>query len=325
MTDNLPHAIEILRSGGPQTWIVGSHVSPDGDTLGSGIAMKVLLRSLGHRVFHLCPDPVPELYRFMPGSNEVLDEWPEHLGSEVGLVTCDVADFGRLGRMAERMAFLSPIVNVDHHMSNPGYGHVNVIFPDAAATGEVVYHLFKHFEVELNAEAAHAIYVAIVTDTGSFAYEATSTETHAIAGDLIRHGVSPSGIHRNLHENVPICELRIKSLAFGGLRLAQEGRLAWTEVTSAMLEQAGAKAEHTDGIAESMRALHGVEVACFWRETPEGAVKVSLRSKGAVDVAALVKPFGGGGHRRAAGCTLISRTEADTLLQAIAHELQLHV
>lgn len=324
MTSSLPPEIELLRSGGPKTWIVGSHMNPDGDTLGSGIAMKALLRALGHRVFHVCPDPVPDQYRFMSGTEEVRTALPDDLGEGAGLVACDAADFGRFGRLMEPLRALAPILNVDHHRSNPGYGHLNVIWPEAASTGEVVYHLFRHFGVPLELEAANALYVAIVTDTGNFAYEATSHDTHAIAADLIRHGVSPSKIHHHLHENVPHCELLLQSKALAGLRLLQEGRLAWAEVTLEMLEQAGAKAEHTDGIAERLRSLRGVEVSCFWRETLEGAIKVSLRSKGAVDVAAIVMQFGGGGHSRAAGCTLRSREEAQALLQVIETELVVH-
>lgn len=324
MTSSLPPEIEVLRAGGPQTWVVGSHMHPDGDTLGSGIAMKVLLRAMGHRVFHVCPDPVPEQYRFLRGTEEVLTSLPEDLGDGAGLVTCDAADFERFGRLMEPLKALSPLVNVDHHRSNPGYGQVNVIWPSSASTGEVVFHMFQHFGVPLDRESADALYVAVVTDTGNFAYEATSSDTHRLAAELIRNGVSPSEIHHHLHENVPHCQLLIQSQALAGLRLMQGGRLAWTEVTLEMLAQAGAKAEHTDGIAESLRSLQGVEVSCFWRETPGGGIKVSLRSKGAIDVASILMHFGGGGHARAAGCTLSSREEATRLLNYIESELVVH-
>lgn len=323
MPSRPPSEIEVLR-GGPATWVVASHMNPDCDTLGSAIALKVLLRTFGHRVLHLCPDPLPATYRFLPGSDEVVTELPADWPADSGLVTLDAADFGRFGRLTERLRGFDPIVVVDHHVSNPRYGHVNLVLEDAAATGEVVYRLFRHFGVVPDREAALGMYAALVTDTGCFSYEATNAASHEMAADLIRLGVKPAEVSRNLFEEVPLPELRVKSMGLARMQLAEGGRVAWTTITREMLAEAGAEEEHTEGLSERLRALKGVEVAFFLRETPHGTLKASLRSKQWVDVSRLAGKFGGGGHRRAAGCTMQGPLESAVadLLEAIRRELQ---
>lgn len=324
MPNRLPSEIGILRRGGPTDWVVASHMAPDCDTLGSAIAMKRLLQGFGHRVVHLCPDPIPMAYRFLPGSDEVLTELPPDWPSDSGLVTLDAADFGRFGRLTERLRTFPLIVVVDHHVSNPRYGHLNLVLDDAAATGEVVYRLFQHFDVVPDMAAALGMYAALVTDTGSFSYEATNAAAHEMAADLIRLGVQPGEVSRHLFEQVPLPELRIKSLGLARMQLAEGGRVAYTTITRDMLAEAGALEEHTEGLSERLRALQGVEVAFFLRETPQGTLKASMRSKSWVDVSRLAGKFGGGGHRRAAGCTLEGPLEmaVQSLLEAISLELQ---
>ncbi|HEY9855144.1 MAG TPA: bifunctional oligoribonuclease/PAP phosphatase NrnA [Stenomitos sp.] len=324
MPSRLPSEIDVLRHGGPTTWVVASHMNPDCDTLGSAIAMKVLLRAFGHRVLHLCPDPLPATYRFLPGSDEVVTELPADWPADSGLVTLDAADVSRFGRLTERLRGFPLIVVVDHHVSNPRFGHVNLVREDAAATGEVVYRLFRHFGVTPDREAALGMYAALVTDTGSFSYEATNAASHEMAADLIRLGVKPAEVSRHLFEEVPLPELRIKSMGLARMQLTEGGRVAWTTISQAMLDEVGAEEEHTEGLSERLRALQGVEVAFFIRETPYGTLKASLRSKQWVDVSRLAGKFGGGGHRRAAGCTLKgSMDEAvAALLEAIRLELQ---
>ncbi len=324
MRSSLPDGLEVLRSGGPTHWVVASHMNPDCDTLGSAIAMKRLLRAFGHRVLHLCPDPVPETYHFLPGAAEVVTDLPPDWPAESGLVTLDAADFGRFGRLTEQLGTFPLIVVVDHHVSNPRFGHLNIVLDDAAATGEVVYRLFGHFGVTPDLEAALGMYVALVTDTGSFNYEATNADSHEMAADLIRLGVQPGAVSRQLFEQVPLPELRIKSMGLAQMQLAEGGRVAWTTITQEMMDAAGAKEEHTEGLSERLRALQGVEVSFFVRETPHGNLKASLRSKEWVDVSRLAGKFGGGGHRRAAGCTFTGPMDqaVAALLEAISLELQ---
>lgn len=291
-----------LWRGAPARWTVASHMNPDGDTLGSAIAMAQLLRALGHEVLHVCPDPPPALYGFLTGCDQVQTSLPA--GWDGGLVTLDAADMGRFGALREGLARLAPVVNVDHHATNPRFGDLNLVLTDAAATGEVVYRLFRHFQLPIDPVAAQGMYVALVMDTGRFCYEATSASSFEMAAELVRAGVRPEWVSRHLYETVPLAELRIKGLAFEAMELLADGQLAATVLTRAMLAAAGAKEEHTDGISEALRALEGVEVSFFLRETATGDFKASLRSKTRVDVAAIASQFGGGGHVRAAGCNL---------------------
>jgi phosphoesterase RecJ-like protein len=299
-------------------------MAPDGDTLGSAIAMKVLLRAFGHRVLHVCPDPPPERYGFLPGADEVVTELPADLPPDAGVVTLDAADIGRYGRLRKPVERFATIANVDHHVSNPRYGHINVVLPEAAATGEVVYDLFRHFGVPIDAEAALGMYVALVTDTGGFAYEATSAESHLMAADLIRSGVRPAEVSRALYEQVSPEELAISALAVTRMRRSADGRIAWTCVTREMLQETGADEEHTEGIVETLRAMRGVEVSFFVREQADGLLKASFRSKSGMDVSRLAGRFSGGGHRRAAGATLTGTLDEAVarILEAIAHEFQ---
>jgi phosphoesterase RecJ-like protein len=323
MVNSLPAALipelDVLK--GPRSWIVASHLSPDGDTLGAAIAMAHLLRHFGAQVLHVCPDPVPGRYAFLPGSEDVVTQLPADL-TGWGLVTCDAAELSRFGDWAETFAALPLRVNIDHHVSNPCYGSVNVVLTDAAATGEVVYRLYEHFEVAPSLEAAQAMYAAIVTDTGGFAYEATTAETHRIAGALIARGVSPAAMTQQLFEQVPLSELQIKSQALSQMQRSADGRIVWTVVTQAMLDATGADESQLDGLAEQMRSLQGVDVAFYLRETSRG-IKLSLRGKHS-DVNRIAARFGGGGHRRAAGATLPGpwETAPERVLDVIRAELE---
>ncbi len=322
MASNLPTALipelDVLK--GPRSWIVASHLSPDGDTLGSAIAMKHLLRSFGATVIHVCPDAVPERYAFLEGSEEVVTQLPADL-SEWGLVTCDAAELSRFGEWAALFAAVPLRVNIDHHVSNPGFGSVNVVLTDAAATGEVVYRLYEHFGIRPSLAAAQAMYAAIVTDTGGFAYEATTAETHRVAGALIAGGVSPAEMTQQLFEQVPISELQIKSQALSAMQGSADGQVVWTIVTQAMLDATGADESQLDGLAEQMRSLRGVDVAFYLREGARG-IKLSLRGKHS-DVNRIAAHFGGGGHRRAAGATVPGplETAADRVLEVIRSEI----
>jgi phosphoesterase RecJ-like protein len=284
-------------------WVVASHMNPDADTLGSAIALKVLLRKLGHEVVHVCPDPVPEALRFLGGTDEVrtsldgLEDW--------ALATCDAADIRRFGAdWAARMAAFRPLVVVDHHISNQAFGTDNLIMADAAATGEVVFRLFRHLGVPLDREAADALYAAISTDTGSFRYEGTRPHTHLMAARLIEAGVSVSPLNQALYEETPAGALRIQAAALGRMRVALGGLVALASVSRAMLAEAGADDEDCEGIVERLRSIQGVDTSVFMRELASGGWKVSFRSKGLVDVNRVARIWDGGGHVRASGCTV---------------------
>lgn len=294
-------AAEILRTH--RRWIVASHMNPDGDTLGSAIALKQLLRALGHEVRHFCPDPTPRAYDFLSGAGEVETSLPT--GEGWGLATLDAAELGRFGdRWVERLGAFDPLVVIDHHISNKAFGTHNLILPQDAATGEVVFRLFEHFDADIDDVAANALYAAIVTDTGSFRYDGTSPLTHRIAARLVECGVRPGWINQQLFERITPTTMRLQSMALAQAQFTADGRIAFTYVSRPMLSEARATDEECEGIVERLRSIDGVDTAIFVRELADGRLKASLRSKGLVDVNAVAGKFGGGGHVRASGCTL---------------------
>lgn len=293
--------LEVFRSH--PKWIVASHMNPDGDTLGSAIALKQLLKSLGHEVRHFCPDVPARVYDFMAGADEVETTLPE--GDDWAIATCDAAELGRFTeKWVPRFKAARILVVVDHHISNTAFGTHNLILPHDAATGEVVFKLFDHFGVAIDKIAADALYVAIVTDTGSFRYDATSPATHRMAAHLIERGVNPGWLNQQIYEQLTPTTVVVQSLALAKAQFDAGGKVAYTWVSRAMLKDAGATDEECEGIVERLRAIKGVDTAVFLRELADGRWKVSLRSKGEVDVNSIAGQFGGGGHIRASGCTI---------------------
>lgn len=308
--------VEVFRQH--SRWVVASHMYPDGDTLGSAIALKQLLRALGHEVWHFCPDRPAQSYGFLRGVEEVETRLPE--GDRWAIATCDAAELSRFGpSWAPRIKEASTLVVVDHHISNSHFGTHHLILPHDAATGEVVFKLFEEFGLQIDPVAADALYVAIATDTGSFRYEGTSPTTHRMVAHLLERGVRPGWINQQLYEQISQSAVVLQSLALSTMRLELDGKLAFTSVSQAMLREAGAIEEECEGIVERLRSIKGVDTAIFMRELGEGSWKVSLRSKGEIDVNALANRFGGGGHVRAAGCSIDQAPESalDTFLTAL--------
>jgi phosphoesterase RecJ-like protein len=303
-------------------WVVVPHMRPDADTLGSALAMAHLIRRLGNRAVVVCADPVLARFPYLPGAEQVLvqrlpDDWP----ADSGAVTLDAAELDRLGAMAGLIEGLSPLVNLDHHISNQRFGTHNWIDLPSAATGELVYLLYDHFGVPVDREAAVPLYAALATDTGLFRYPATTPRTLEIAAQLLRTGISFPAIVEAIYERLPVSAVRLMGLALAALRLEADGKVAWTSVTAEMFRQAEATDEDAEGIVEKLREIGGVEVFYILRETPSGAVRVSVRSKNGLDVNAVARHFGGGGHLKASGCTIaLPLPEAERQLRAVVLE-----
>lgn len=299
---DLDTIIKTLRES--RELLLATHVVADGDCLGSMLAAYLAFNHNGRRVWAVHPEPVPQVYRFLPGWQEIAH--PNTLATvpAVALVL-DCTGPDRAGEEVRAILEKVPlIINVDHHAGNQYFGHLNYVRPQAAATAELVYNLLEMLQSHLSPEVALALYTGLVTDTGCFQYENTSSETHRIAARLLEAGVVPEEVHRHLWEEKPLATLRLLGKVLPTLGLAAEGRVAWLTVTRAVLEEAGAGQEHCEGLVEYPRSLAGVEVAMLFREVSPNQVKVGFRSKRHVDVNLLAARFGGGGHRRAAGCTV---------------------
>jgi len=293
----------LLESG--SSFVLSSHVKMDGDGLGSMLAMRAVLNCMDKTVRVVHVEPVPETYRFLPGADSVCSpsELPADERYDVGIVL-DSGALTRLGSAAEIVQRADTLINIDHHADWRDFGAVNLIDLEAAAVGETLYRLFDWADVIIDKEVATALYTSIATDTGGFRYSSTTARTHHIAAALIALGVDPGEISRHLYENQPLATFRLLSLALGTIEQACNGRVTWMSVNEEMLRASGAGLEHMEGFANYPRSVNGTVVAILFAEFEPGKTKASIRSNVDVDVSALAARFGGGGHYRAAGCTI---------------------
>jgi phosphoesterase RecJ-like protein len=286
-------------------FILTAHEGPDGDALGSLLGMHHLLTQLGKDslMFMAAKEfPLPIEYRFLP-LEEVFHEPPADMADR----TVVFLDCGNIDRMP--VDFLTDggnfLINIDHHHDNTRFGDVNLVDTGASSTAEIVYELGRRLGGRLTPEIASALYVGLVTDTGKFMYENTDAGTHRIAADLIEAGVEVDDTYRRLYEHVPLEKLRLVARALEGIERHCDERLVLTYVTAADYEASGAGEEMTEGIIDHLRSVEGAKVAALVRDQGtrgRAARKVSLRSsEGDVDVSAIARRRGGGGHKRAAG------------------------
>ena len=285
-----------------------AHVAPDGDALGSCLALRLLLEQMGKKARVICDDPVPHLYTFLPGADAVLpgDAAPE----AEAFVAVDCADVGRTGDQWARVG-TSPSLCIDHHITNPGFAQVNYI-EDCAATGELITLLYDASGQSISPEAGMCLYAAIATDTGNFAYSSVTPRTFALMGRVMESGFDLPECNRLIYRNQRLQKLRMTARTVENTKLYRNEQVIVGTLSRAETEAVGGLKADAEGIIDSLRDVETVIVACFLREEGENEVKLSLRSKDKVDCAALAKAYGGGGHVRAAGATLyMSLAEAE--------------
>lgn len=307
----LPYGLEAARGlaavgrhlRGARRVLLALHESPDGDAVGSNLALAHALWDAGTAAEVVSHDPVGRPFGFLPGVERIAD--PDQVGGPFD-VAClvDSSDPERTGRARALIARAELVVNIDHHKTNSRFGAINVVVPRAAACGELIYYLLKRMRRRITPAIATCLYTAIDTDTGSFRFDNTTAATHAVAARLVRAGARPAAIAAQLYDHRPLSTLRLTALALGALAVSPRGRVAWITVPRTMLAAAGASEEETEGLVGYPRSLDGAEVAMVFRELADGRVRVSFRSKLEVDVAELAAGFGGGGHARAAGATV---------------------
>jgi phosphoesterase RecJ-like protein len=306
-----------------ERFLLTAHEGPDGDALGSLLGMHHLLTQLGKdSVMFLAAKefPLPIEYRFLP-LEEVFHEPPADMADR----TIVFLDCGNIDRMP--VDFLADgknfVVNVDHHHDNTMFGDINLVDVGASCTAEIVHGLAGFLGVRITPEMASALYVGLVTDTGKFMYENTNARTHRIAAELIEAGVEVDETYRRLYEHVPIEKLRLVSRALDGIQRHCDGRLVTAYITVADYEASGAGEEMTEGIIDYLRSLEGGKVAALIRDLGDrgrSARKVSLRSSGGdLDVSAIARKNGGGGHKRAAGFS--TDLEVDELIPFLCDEV----
>lgn len=295
-------AIEKIKAS--ENIYIASHIQPDGDNIGSMLALGMAIKKIKEKVFVLKSDDIPSDFLFLPNVNMINNHTNN---AEIDLfITLDTSDENRLGQNKEILAQAKTIINIDHHISNTNFGDINIVDGNAAATGELVYKLINKMNIPIDKDIASCIYTAISSDTGSFMYDNANAETHEIAAELIKVGIDKSNININLYQNRSIERTKLFIKALGTLNLYFDNKVALIKVTQKVIEESNAKMEDTEGIVSFIREIAPVEVAIILKEFNEKEIKVSMRSKRFVDVSKVCANFGGGGHIRAAGCTINS-------------------
>lgn len=287
---------------GRDNFLLFCHVAPDGDTIGSSLAIALALREKGKRCCVKVPGGVPQYLRFLPGM-ELVAEGEAPFAARCGLAV-DVSTPGMLGENREIFESLAERAVLDHHDSNAGYGQVFVIEPRRAATGEMALELIEALGVPVNRDMANCLYTAISSDTGNFNFSNVTPETFVSAAKLVTAGADVDGITRRLYRTRTFARTKLLGLALSDARLVMDGRVACARVTRDMFRQAGAVRSDTEQIVNYLGEIQGVEIAILGIEVEDGTVKFSLRSSEGYDVAKLAQSLGGGGHERAAGVSL---------------------
>lgn len=299
--DGAAGVARVIASG--RRFLLPLHLAPDGDSVGSALGLALIIEGLGKEAV-VCyeRDPVPGLYAFLPGSDRVvpLDRVEGDFSAALFL---DMTDPGRAGEGTRRRVAGTTLVNVDHHPTNTGFGDVRYVDPEAPAVGEMLLEVAAELGVSPGQAVATCLYVAVLTDTGSFQYDNATPRAFRAAARLVEAGARPAEVARLVYETRSPAQMRLLQLALGTLEVEAGGRVAHMSLTREMLARAGAAAADADGFINYPRSLAGVEVAVLFREEEDGTVKVGFRSRH-VDVGALAAALGGGGHARAAGCVL---------------------
>lgn len=295
----IEQVLPVIRAG--RRFLVASHENPDGDAIASTLALANALREMGKDVVAYNHDGVPSDYRFLPGWDRVVTDVPADSRFDAGFVL-DAGELRRAGAWIRGAC--RTLVNIDHHPHSENFGEIYWVDDRASATGVLVYRLLQALGRPISLDVATCLYTTILSDTGSFRYSNADPEAFRVAGEMVALGVDPWSIASGLYESQEESRLRLLAMALPTLDVAPCGTFAAITVTTEMLAATGTGPEHTDRFINYPRSVRGVEVALFFRQTGPDRYKVGFRSKGRVDVGALARELGGGGHHNAAGAEL---------------------
>ncbi len=320
--ESLPLVIEALRPA--RRVLLTMHRGPDGDALGSALALACALRELGREVTVYNPDELPYNFRFLRGASEVATSLPPDAAFDVTVAT-DAGSFERLGPEVPPPPRRGVLINLDHHLTTQPFGDLNYVDPEAASVGVLVFKIIAGLGHPLSHDAAECIYASILADTGCFRYSSTDAECLRIAAALLEAGVDPWEMTVRVYEQQPLARMKLLAEVLG--TLAVHGKLATITIKNEMIARTGTGTDLTDGFINYARSVDGVEVAASFREPEEQGApwRVSFRSRGRVDVSAIAQKFGGGGHRNAAGCTIAGDEGSVRARIAVEIDQALHV
>jgi len=299
MKKELEKIKELLKNA--KTALIAVHIDPDGDAIGSMLALGMVLEQKGLTVTHYCADSVPKIYRFLPGVERIKRELLLEQRFDLAFVL-DSSDISRPGDKIDLRHAAPVIVNIDHHPDNTRFGDVNYVM-NASSVAEEIYGIAHYLKAKIDKRIADCLYAALITDTGNFRYENTTAETFLIAADLIKAGVNTHEISTRIYDTKPYSSIKIRARAMKDVKFAADNHVAWVVATEAMMEEVGAKADDLIGLVDIVRSIEAVEVAILFREE-KGKVKINFRSKDKINVGGIAKRFGGGGHVKAAGAAI---------------------
>lgn len=282
-------------------FVMVSHVKPDGDTLGAGLALGLALKRLGKRVAYFQQDPVPRNLRFLPESQFVSRALPPDLPPDALFVFCDMSDYSRAGAFLPEVT-RENMLDVDHHLGNSLFGKLNYVLETECSTGTVVMHLLREMNVPVDRDIATCILTTIMTDTGGFMHSNASPEALELSAELMRLGANKEEITEEIFLRKRVAATKLLGRIIDEMTFAHDGRYCYSHVDDAMLGRTGADGEDTEDTVNTLRGQDGVEVAALFKAI-DGEIRVSLRSTGRVNVQAAAKRLGGGGHFRASGLT----------------------
>ena|GEM_PF-111744 len=327
---------EIFKTAG--SFVITTHIHPDGDAVGSVIGLCLALRDMGKDAAIALAQPLPSSYRFLPGSGLVLAAAGGAAPCPVDMarpgaaqlqgkrfacgVVLDCTSLERAGKeMAAILENCESLINIDHHISNTGFGAVNIVDAGASATGEIMYRIMTSLDIKISPDVATNLYAAIVTDTGSFQYQNATSRCHLVASLLLDLGANQRKVQQCLNEQKDLSSIRLLEKGLSTLTLEQDGRIAWMSLPRHFFEETGCRLEESEDFINYPKSVAGVEVAILFKEIDDGEVRVGFRSKNFADVNFLAGSFGGGGHERAAGCTVRGTLpEVEALVVGVARE-----
>jgi bifunctional oligoribonuclease and PAP phosphatase NrnA len=311
----LSQVVELIEA--KRRFAITSHIRPDGDSLGSSLGLYWLLRALDKDVEVIMRDPVPHAYQQLPGAKDVRVT-PSVDPSYHAVFVIECSDITRPGLMNLDQQF---VVNIDHHSTTALFGNINWIDSTASAVGEMIYNLCKATGVRVTKEIAECVYTALITDTGSFHYSNTTERTFKVASELVRTGVKPAKTAEAVFASYPWSRIQLMGAVMSTARRDESGRVACLRESLEMQHQAEASDEDADGFVNYPLTVGEVQAVAMLKECEPGLYRVSLRSKGDVNVAKVAEKFGGGGHRNAAGCTLKGNwDDAETTMMSLLQD-----
>lgn len=297
-SDRIQEVVQAILAN--QRFIVTTHVRPDGDALGSLLAMAFMLRRLGKQVDMYCQDPMPHLYAFLPGADSVIQGVPPNTHHDAAILV-DCGDLLRVGpQLAEKIRELPMLINIDHHVSSESFGHACWVESSASSTCEMLFDLFEHLPAAIDPEIATQLYTGLLTDTGSFRFSNTNKRVLEIASKLVEAGADPARIAERVFDSALPQTLKLLARVLSTVSFHADNELATAKLSLGMFAETSTTPAESEGFINHLRSVEPVRMAMLFREDESGVIHVSTRSKGSVDVAAFAQRHGGGGHKRAA-------------------------